>query len=366
MEEERVRILKMLQEGKITRDEAELLLEAVEEQIQAQQQEGDHPEEQSKTGWNFDINQIGSQIGRDFGKMLKDGINTLSTEISKGLDQFTTTIVDSTKHTRSVETVTPVLAVKNIGIENDSGTIKVIPSETENLVVKADIHVWNIAEKIALDFADTIKINTNKKDENLYIKASFPPEKILHKYRIDFVVAIPNEINLSVENKSGAVFVEGIKDQLVINTQSGAIEVKDSCCHTEVHSKTGNITLENIEDILTAETRSGKIIIKSCLLKQYRLNSSSGRIKAKLNLQADSDGVIKSIAGDIGLAFDSSCDVSIAAETSAGKIIADELSIERNKTIEKENELQGHIRDGEGKLYIKSIAGDILLKDLES
>lgn len=293
--EERMMILKMLQEGKINSDEAAKLLEALEG---GQKQnsgyrspfEGFKSSKAAQHNYYDEIAKVRERINsfrqdlsknynqKDFDKMVDEisekaekfgkSVQTAAFGVADKVVDFIGSIVDTGAFNIfgscvTVEKNFEAAAVEgtNIYLQATNGPITVKKHNEDRILINAKIRTPQAEAENAIAFAD----------EN---------------GTVSLKLAKPDTYNLSV---SYDVFVPAIKfNKLTLETKNSKIYVEDTLCSEFVSiTKNGAIDLTGVtSDKVTAETRNAKVLATYLIGKDINIRTNNAAIDIK-NLKAE-------------------------------------------------------------------------------
>lgn len=316
MNEEKIMILQMLQDGKITSEEAIKLLEALDEpdfeipEYEAADDSGHKTRLTNKT-----LEEIGSDIGNAFSNLftgLKDigssiGINNLTETIEMDLEENIQNLTD------------PIIDLKSV-----NGYIKLRKHEL-----------------------DTIKINIHCQ----YKEGTLTPHQEFYKFHIEnnnivfhpiynndiainLDVSIPYQVydEITLETTNGSIIVNGLDiNKLRCETKNNSITLSDIKSE-KINLSTMNGRIEgtflNSTDIEAITTNSG-VFLDHVVTKNFNAHTANGKIK--LN-DMNSDKIIAKTSNST-IDTDRLSARYIDLKTSNGKIIYDFFDMEKTKEI---------------------------------
>lgn len=277
MTNERLKILKMLEEGKLTADEAARLLEAIKEG------EAKRSDDFTDVKWH--------KFGKDW---VNFGMN-LSKSISEKIKDDVLRYVGVAVAEKGVEEFE-----KEIEIEKGS---RVIVSG-----VSGDVHIESNSENLLKVTANGY-IKLERKNSDVYL--TLHPE-------VDCKLTIPKTAGVDVRLAQGDIDVKGVEGGVEIKSANGDANIEN--CKKKVHVKlaNGDVEMKNVCDevfvstsygdmdihtgdlkILKATTDYGdiKVKVKDKTCAKVNLNTSYGNIDCKLKLKSkkESDGHLEGI-----------------------------------------------------------------------
>ena len=353
MSDSRTMILQMLSEGKITVEESERLLKALnkEDEVRNSNKAEEKNANQSpninvfpnipfleatKLGINIrDIAQTLHQTvqqtikqvepGRkelkekmkEFGTWMEDVVETMAAELTN----HSNLPVDS----MSVEFIVPapkeIDKIKTFILENIYGEIHLNEGNSFKLLVNGQISKKTIGEMQSSEWFTNKAIRIE--EDKMFI--GFNNDTSI-KGIIDFNITLPVGSKVVCKTINSSVKIKGALDIEAIKTISGNIRVNDSnMTNTEVESVNGVIQLENNKS-LTAQinSTSGDIIIRKCGINKLKINSVNGDVNiSESGISLETDVKIITTAGDIKVEKLNGPWKSVDATSRKGEIIVD-------------------------------------------
>ncbi|RKU28293.1 hypothetical protein C6497_09925 [Candidatus Poribacteria bacterium] len=357
-------------------------------------------------------NFLGNRLGQNFSEDMKDA--SIDVLIRKSMpDFFVQTKLEDIKKTFNA------VDEGNITLQTDLGNIDIHTSQTNVIDVVVRRSAQLKIDKSILEILNDLEVDFDEQDENLYIEAKFKSnkrywEKMANRFDIHFDITVPKncvvnlktgqgdisiqdvdgntnanslEGDLSFENITGTVIghtskgsvkVNRCKGDVYIRSTQGNIEVSDNTGVVDVMTSKGDLHCMGVTGNIDGTTEKGNIVLTNCKgganLKStdgtievendgpVTAKTSEGSIIASFSGQPQHDSLLDTTGGGITVAFIPDIDVNIDAQTSNGKIATEfPVAAVVHGTI-KVGELQGHIKNGGPLMRLRSIGGDINLK----
>ena len=338
--EERLIILKMVEEGKITSEEALQLLESLnKEHKQKKSQPIDDKLNDTINKFSKKAEKFAEKIGPDF----ISRIESVSADFADAAVKFADKMVDffgsGFSNNEAYKTVSRNFSFPINNQENTKVILK-----TQNLTVSvgtSDMQEVLLDMKLNLPDETTYIdkfIETRTEDNIIYINTEFP-SKTWGKLNIK----VPKNINsFDIETINSKCFLDNLEaSHLYCNTSNGKIEIKGCNCEKiQALTNNGKIIISNTKALhVDADTSNGNIELNNSSFNRLKSTTNNSNIylsnfnsinleEAKYELQT-SNGKIK-----IGLSKDSNIAYKINASTSLGNINISELQpsyiIDRN------------------------------------
>ncbi len=307
MKDEKMMILKMLEEGKITSEEAIELIDAIDTKSSGSK----NKEDSDKNITNQIFNALG-ELGNDMGNLLSRSIDEIK-EFGSNLN------IGNNYETINNNADIDISHIENVKLDFKSvnGKIRIHKTEGDKVL----IHSKCDYKKGVLDDGE---IYFDFFEENG--KVTFLP-KYKNNISIDLDILVPNREydHISLETSNGQVLVENIKSNTInISTSNGSID-------------TYNSKFKN----LTALTKNGRIEVRDVISDEIDLNTSNSSILLMM---------IKTN--------------NISAKTSNSKIIVNDLDANQSrlKTTNSSISLDGSMVE---EVYLNTSNGRINVRDLD-
>ena len=189
-----------------------------------------------------------------------------------------------------------------ISLEAKNATIKVIPTETNKVIIKVQTNeelslidhlsnnkiVINIVTPKNSIFSSIFKSKDKKKSKN---KNTFITLEVPQNYH--------GELNLLSTN--GKISASKLSANLSLKTVNGLISLSNISGNIRAQTTNGNINITNSSSITSIETTNGQInAISKALLKGGSIKSTNGKLDLKID-KLEGDNVISTINGSINL-----------------------------------------------------------------
>jgi DUF4097 and DUF4098 domain-containing protein YvlB len=345
--EEKMLILKMLQEGKITAEEAHKLLESLdantssfesdtrkyekkfEEKMQGFQQKASKVAEKLGNSLNNSAEKFGSnseKFGDDFAKRMESFGNDIADSAVKFSDKLVNYLgnfidVGNDKYQYNKNYIYPLADNAEISVDTSNFTVIVSPSTESDLMI--NLFINSSTPNLVLDeFFKVDQVNNN-----FSFKTQFP-SRTWGKIE----VLVPKHLSiLNIVTSNGKCELNDISaDTIVSNTSNGRISLLN--CQSKVaKASTSNgkiIAASSSSDFADFNTSNGKIEIGNCKFNKLDAKTSNGAIildgiykldakEGSYNLRTSNGKVT------IGLNNNETCGYMIDATTSVGNISVD-------------------------------------------
>lgn len=392
MSQETVKILKMLEEGKISSKEAESLLSAMggSRNRHALRDIGiDHGQlKEEMDSLRDNIHHINpGRIVAEAMAGVKEGLKELH-----GLNIEVDGIRGSEKAEATRELVLPAGGIKSLSINQPRSDFEITGSDTDSITIKADIKVWADGRDEAEEKLKSLDISTENDSGILKVKVNGPPWTKKRRAKVDFIIGMPRSIVAEISTASGDISVSGLQNGARLETASGDISVADSQGPLALSSASGDISAARCQKAeLTARTASGDIEFANCTgqasfqtvsgdvaigldgqvqgqtvsgdieieSKQsdgIKLRSTSGDVRFQGRLNGAGDWLVATVSGDVDLDLADGSAARLEAASVSGDI---ECQLDLAELRQTGRRLSGWLGQGQGRLELKTVSGDI-------
>ncbi len=251
--------------------------------------------------------------------------------ISFGGNQLSATIEES--KTLKVDTKSPVI----LKVIDDVGDITIVGADVKTVQVTVHKTAHASTQARADEEVKTIKYTIDQVGNTITLKYEIPNTTVLdnHLKNVDFIVTVPNETTVDVNDRLGDISVASTK---------GNVNIKNDF---------GDVTVENIEGAVTVKTNSGDVTATSIVAGNENIDLSSDFGGVTLEKAGGKDITLDSNSGTITLS-EVRATSNLTTNTDFGNTkfengSADSLHIETNS--------------GEVSLVKINITGEIFVKD---
>jgi len=279
----------------------------------------------------------------------------------------------------------PLAKEGSVSVKNVAGEILIHAWDEEEVRMVATKWARALTEKRAQELLDAIEIEITSKEDRLDIGTEFPWWKSLSPTSsvwVDYELWIPLSAKARAQSVSGSIQVAERKSSVFAKTVSGAIELVSIVGDVEarttsgeiqmeevkgdsivVDTTSGRVTLEEVEGIIEIHTVSGraKVIKSKGAVKSIRTTSGDIWVELEEIRETAPSMLLSSTSGDVSLFLPEDISADIDAQTTSGRI-SFEFRIRIDGELEK-GRLQGIIGEGGMKIRLKTISGDIALRE---
>ena len=390
MSQETTKILKMLEEGKISSKEAESLLSALGETRERHKDFGiDHSQLREEMDYlRENIHQINpGRIVAEAMAGVKDGLKGLK-DIHAEID----VLLGSEKALEKKVITVPAQGVTALSVSQPRSDFEITGTEGDQIIIRADIQVWAEEQNEAREKLKSLDITTENESGTLRIKVDGPPWTKKRRAKVDFTIEMPRSIMPEISTASGIISVSGLQNGARLETASGDISVADSQGPIGLSSASGDIGAARCRKAeLTARTASGDIDFADCAGQAsfqtvsgdvaigldgqvqgqtvsgdievasqesggFKLRSTSGDVRFQGRLDGGGDWLVATVSGDADLELADGSAARLEAGSVSGEI---DCELELAELRQTNRRLSGRLGQGQGLLEIKTVSGDI-------
>lgn len=247
MNEERLTILKMLAEGKISAEEAEMLLRALDDPDVPEEQP-DTEDEKPKQGKEFlqEVTEFLQGVGReievdvskaiesvqrsDVPKIIGEVVNRVQSSVSETVDSVSdiADIPEEDSEKRRVKQQLDVFkgnGIAKIDAQTANGRIKLKGSARDGVTVRAwqEVRGRRVG---AEEFAEKVEIYAEQIGDELRVFAEHPPPPKDVNLAVHYVIETPREVDVNLRTVNNRIKISGISGAIDATTVNGVIKLE--------------------------------------------------------------------------------------------------------------------------------------------
>lgn len=366
MRQDRLEVLKMLAEGKINAEEAELLLRALDDDAAPDTKTDPNPEK-SKQGKDFfqEVTEIFQDVGReierevtkavesvqrsDVKKVVNDVVDQVKSSVSETVDVVSDT-ADSSEDRGEKRRVKQQLEVfrgngiATIDAQTANGQITLEGSNRDGVIVRARKEIRG-RQSTAAEFAEKIEVYAEKTGDTLRVFAHHPPPPKGVNVAIRYAIETPREVDVNLRTVNSKIKVTGIHGAIDATTTNGGIKLNGETGPIRARATNGSIKADI--DRLTQDAA---------------FSTTNGSIAVTVN-RGTAPVAALTTNGSINLTLPADFDGQLDAEATRGRVHSDFPVPVVGKI---KNQCKGEIgRGGEAVIKLRSRNGSIRLKRQE-
>ena len=406
MKEEIARILKLVQEGKLSAEDATELIDAFQNSGEDREPTIDEAVGEAGPGTSDQPNAGSGTDGakKDPFKGFADFMGNLEREVresvdwkevanqarqgaQKGLDALKKAADEvragnvhiglfGTTEVREVTLPLKVAEGKTLRIENPCGSVRVTGGFKDGSVnAKAKVRGSNVDDAKAK--AEEYTLVVEESDHAVVIR-----QPRIAALAVDLVIQLSGNVPIDVKtesghvqvfdtgsgakinSQSGNVQVRGLNGPVDINAQSGDVSVEDSQAQVlSIESKSGEIKLTKVDGNVNMRIASGDIVLKDVKGKTLSIESVSGNVFADFSEPITGAVNVRSVNGDSAISVPDGCDCRVSLSTLRGEV---DCALTLEDEAKSDQRITGKLGAGTGTLDVSGINGDISLKQRDA
>ena len=368
MRQDRLEVLKMLAEGKISAEEAEMLLRALDE-ADAPEEETDTEAEKPKQGKDFvqEMTEMVQEVGReiedevskafksvqrsDIGKIVDEVVDQVRSSVSGAVDSVSD-IVDITDEEVSEKgrvkqrvDVFEGAGIAKIDAQAANGRITLQGSDRDVVTVHARKEVRG-RRGVAAEFAEQVEVYAEQTGDELRVFTDHPPPPKGVNLVVHYAIETPQEVDVNLRTVNSKIKVSGTRGSIDATTVNGQIGLEGDTGPIRARATNGTIKAEI--GLLTSDaefsTTNGTIAVEV-----HRCNGSVAALTSN---------------GTITLTLPADFAGQLDAEARRGRVHTD-FPVPVVGRIK--NQLKGEVGGGsEAIIKLRTVNGSIRLKRQES
>ncbi len=329
MKEERMKVLEMIQDGKITAEDAVKLLDALGDTAEEPRGEGrqrrrngsrQRQRRRRRSGGADiqvevqerireaqetlreamprarravreampDVNRIVREATRsmpDVGEIVQEAMQTASEAVSQWVEDSDRKHPE--KAVRQFVETTPIQVSDRLSVRTPKGHVTSKIWDRDEVQVDAKISVWGTDEEAVQAFAEQIDIQIRRESSAVQIRPNVPKRKkgdSIRSVRIDFELHHPEKVDLDVRARHGNITLPKIDGAATLNNNRGKTIFEGASGNIRVKQNRGDIAVQHAGGDFIANNNRGSI----------NVGRVGGRVDVKNNRGATR---LKNIAG---------------------------------------------------------------------
>lgn len=290
----------------------------------------------------------------------------------------------------------PAEGLRALALSQPRSEIKASGADTGQVVVRAALKVYGDDEDEASERLKSLKVTAENENGTLRIKLDGPPWTKKRRAQVDFELEVPKGLSLelgtlsgeievsntsgggrlnsasgeiSLEGCSGAFEVSTASGDIVlsgcrgiqarIQTASGDLEAKGCSGEVSAQSVSGDVSLEMSGGGVSVSTVSGDLELEAESIDNLTAATTSGDISVELSSTLGGEVKLASVSGDVELEIPDGSDIALEAATASGDI---DCGLELAEASRTSRRLTGKLGSGRVPVTIKTTSGDISIE----
>ena len=351
MTEERRRILDMLSEGKVTVEEAERLLEAL---------QGARRETRKKSRINAPLSPIPGVealqdtlggLGEEIGRGLEEGLAGLEESLSEWSEGDNGDRDEDDKTSMRDDTFAvgdnPRLVVRGF-----NGRVRVRAGEPGSIRVRARLKKPREVKYSAAQEGDLITVEA---------KPNRPSEGFRHGQHAgaNIEVTVPGTTSVDLATSNGPVELRGTEGGGEVQTKNGPIRIEQFKGDLNAKTKNAPIAVKTLSGSAVLSTLNSRVSIEDGR-GRFEVRTINGPIKFQGSMEPKSHNKLSTLNGNIKVALDAEPSLVLTAATTNGRVRCEVPGFVA--AIEKRHKLEGTMGTGEAELIAETKNGSIVVQ----
>jgi len=395
MKEEVKRIMRLVQEGKLSPDDAAELIEAFNEapdepEATTATEEAESPKSEATGAGAKTEDPVGrfissiEKIGKDVAKNVnwEDIASQVRQGVNKGVEAVKHAAEEAKKGAgfavffgnAQVKTAVMSLSVpegKTLKLDVRNGDIEIEGGhEAGTLTVNATFRSYDDAEaqKMADEYVPMIE------ESDLYVTFKQPEGS---NVTTNLVVKVPAGVPVEVKQASGDLKVSGthapvkaegasgdvrlvnVTGNVAVSQRSGDVRIEDAETNRiTVDTKSGDIAVTRAKGVIEAKTSSGDVTLTDVQPTTLSIEAASGDIAADVSNPVVSAINITAVSGDVKLGIVDGSDCRVSLSTLRGSVAC---GFELADMVREGQKVTGRLGEGTGTLDVSVVTGDVSL-----
>lgn len=265
MRQDRLEVLKMLAEGKISVEEAEMLLRALDEAAVADEKT-DTEDEEPKPGTDFvrDMTELFQEVGReievdvnkaiksvqrsDIGKIVDEVVDQVKSSVSGAVDSVSdiVDIVDEDGERQPTKQQLDVFegtGITKIDAQAANGRITLKGSDRDWVTVRAWKQVHG-RRAVTQEFAQQVEVHAEQIGDELRIFADHPTPPWGVSLAVRYAIETPREVDVNLRTVNSKIEVSGTRGSIDVTTVNGRIALEGDTGPIRARASNGTIKAE--------------------------------------------------------------------------------------------------------------------------
>ena len=335
MTDGRRRILDMLSEGKITVDEAERLLMAL--------NGGSHPKDRVQDAIEGRLESL-DRLGE-----------TLADKLENSVREKVTVVLDEKDQAPVHDDTFEVGDSPRLHVRSPKGLVRVTAGEPGSIRVRASLSDPRTVEYSAVQEGDTIRVEASPRGRS----SGFLAGLFGSNFGLSIEVTAPSATELDLEATNGLVEIEGMKRGGTVLTSNGAVRVADLEGDLSATTSNGTITVKGFQGSASLTSSNGPISVEDGH-GGFQVQSSNGTITLQGDLEPGSRNSLATSNGGIKVTLDGEPSLKLTATTVNGKTRCEIPGFVAS--VDKRRELKGTVGEGEAELVAQTVNGTITVR----
>lgn len=252
-------------------------------------------------------------------------------------------------------------AVGLVHLVNEDGAVQVRTHEQPDIRIEADLRAYADDSQSSMLAASYLPwlVKVQQKGDTLEVvtEPGQRPEQL--DVLVNYTILVPEDTSIHLDGSNGNVLIGPGCGDVTIKGNNTDVDIAEPRGTVAIRVLNGRIKLAGAEKSATVETENGNIRA-TMVGGALQAKTTNGNIYAYLTDPSVSACDLTATNGGITLAMAENCSAAVTATTGGGSIRSD-LLVEEIRGVRRRNALNGTIGDGQTRLTMNSLNGDILI-----
>ena len=286
MKEERMKVLEMIQDGKITAEDAVKLLDALGDTAEEPQGEGrqrrrngsrQRQRRRRRSEVQESIREAQETLRKamprarravreamrsipDVGEIVQEAMQTASEAVSQWVEDSDRKHPE--KAVRQFVETTPIQVSERLSVRTTRGHVTSKIWDRDEVQVDATISVWGTDEEAVQAFAEQIDIQIRRESGAVQIRPNVPKREkgdSIRSVRIDFELHHPQKVDLDVRARHGNITLPQIDGAATLNNHRGKTIFEGASGNIRIKQNRGDVAVQHVGGNFSAKSNRGSI-----------------------------------------------------------------------------------------------------------
>lgn len=403
MKDETLRIMKLVEQGKLSAEDALELLEAMgDSRSSASTQEAAPPPPNAQAQTASEGGPSGEQVGKkadeafrsifheieELGRSIAKNVNwsdisrQVNENVNRGVEAIKKAAEEAKKsgafsgffgHEQTKEVSLPFSVAEGrvFRIEGYNGHVKLMESTDPGVVkVRGTFRgaAMAEAERKASEFTPSLQESDHMvvlrlpegHDAHVYVEAHIPKGTAVEvKLARGGIEIIGLEANVRAETMNGDVTIQNAKGVVDVRVASGDVTISETDASLlTIESTHSDITLQQVSGVMNVRSGSGDITMQEVSGRTISAETASGDVSVLLTAPVLGSIDLRAVSGDVKLELPDGSDCRVHLNTLRGSVDC-ELTLEGEQR--EANTISGRLGSGAGSLHASAVSGNVTL-----
>jgi DUF4097 and DUF4098 domain-containing protein YvlB len=383
------RVLRLVQEGKLSPEDGAELIDAMKSQGEPSAGEpaegAAEPEAEAETGgekkltWESLIDSI-EKLGRELstsvdwkkvGEQARTSVEKAAEYVKAGVEKIGKIDIDFSGpyEAKTVELPLSLPDGKTLRIENARGSTKVIGKQPLG-TVKATAKFRGGTPEERKERASRFTLMMEESDGAITLRQADESS-----VEVEFEIGLSGDATLDVRGESGAIQIEDLGGSFTVRSRSGAVRMNRCRGNAELQntsgninlvdhegesiqleSKTGSVNAEQVKGALVVRNASGSIHLVGVEPLSLNAETVAGSIHAELLGSLEGVNSLRSVSGSTHVKVSETANCRVTMNSLRGGV---ENGLTLTDELRQDRRISGQLGEGKGTLDISSVTGSV-------